>query len=334
MGFMATIQDVAKNAQVGVATVSRVLSGKGYVKAETRERILQSIEELNYIPNEMARNLYYQKSGIVAVIVPQISHPFFGEFVDNVEAALYKEGYQTMICNTWSEKNYELRYLDMLKRRVVDGIIFGSHTLDVEHYQNVHRPLVALDRDLGMDIPCVAVDHREGGRLAAEALIQAGCRRVLQFQNNGLVSSPSNLRHDVFEKAMREHGITCYSYVMDWNSFSYDCYEHVTEHVLEEYPDIDGVFAVDAIAMNLLRRAAEMGKRVPQDLKVVAYDGTGVSGLASPSMTTICQPIAQLAQECVRLIIEQIQGKALERKYVELRVSVKQGRSTMTADEG
>lgn len=333
MDFMATIQDVAKNAQVGVATVSRVLSGKGYVKAETRDRILKSIEELNYIPNEMARNLYFQKSGIVAVVVPQLSHPFFAEFVDNVETALYKEGYQTMLCNTWSEKNYELRYLDMLKRRVVDGIIFGSHTLDVEHYQNVHRPLVALDRDLGMDIPCVAVDHREGGRLAAEALIQAGCRCVLQFRDNGLVSTPSHLRHDVFEQVMREHDITCYSYLTDWNSFSYGYYKRVTEHVLEEYPDVDGVFAVDVIAMNMLRRAAEMGKRIPQDLKAVAYDGTGVSGLATPSMTTICQPIAQLAQECVRLIVEQIQGKVPENKYIELHASVRPGISTMTAYE-
>lgn len=219
---MATIQDVAKKAQVGVGTVSRVLSGKGYVKAETRERILKSIEELNYIPNEMARNLYFQKSGIVAVIVPQISHPFFAEFIDHVESALCKEGYQTMICNTWSEKNYELRYLDMLKRRVVDGIISGSHTLEIEHYQNLQRPVVALDRDLGPDIPCVAVDHSEGGRLAAEILIKAGCRRVLQFRGDGLVSSPSNLRHDVFARTVQEHGVTCYSYAMDWNSFSYD----------------------------------------------------------------------------------------------------------------
>jgi LacI family sucrose operon transcriptional repressor len=329
---MATIQDVAKHAHVGVGTVSRVLSGKGYVKAETREKIMQSIKALNYVPNEMARNLFYQKSGIVAVIVPRVSHPFFAEFVNEAEAALCKEGYQTMICNTWSECNYELRYLDMLQRRVVDGIIFGSHTLDVEHYQKIQRPVVALDRDLGPNIPCVSVDHEEGGRMAAEALIEAGCRCVLQFRGNGSVSSPSNRRHEVFERIMQEHGITCHNYIMEWNSLGYEYFESITEHILERYPDVDGVFAVDPIAMNLIRRAAESGKKVPQDLKVVAYDGSAVARLASPSLTVVCQPIAQLAQESVRLVLDLIQGKTTD-QHVELHVSLRHGRSTMKTSE-
>ena len=134
---MPTIQDVARRAGVGAATVSRVLSGKGYVKSETRERIRQAIEELHYTPNEMARNLYYQKSGIVAVIVPELAHPFVAQLVSAMEVALCAAGYQTMVCNTFYERNYEQRYLDMLKRRMVDGLIFAAHTsLDVSQYQN------------------------------------------------------------------------------------------------------------------------------------------------------------------------------------------------------
>ena len=89
---MPTIQDVARRAGVGAATVSRVLSGKGYVKSETRERIRQAIEELHYTPNEMARNLYYQKSGIVAVIVPELAHPFVAQLVSAMEVALCAAG--------------------------------------------------------------------------------------------------------------------------------------------------------------------------------------------------------------------------------------------------
>lgn len=96
---MVTIHDVAREAHVGVATVSRVLSGNGYVKEETRERINDAIRKLKYSPNEMARYLFYQKSGIVAVIIPKISHPYFAEFVDYTEAALNREGYRTMICS-------------------------------------------------------------------------------------------------------------------------------------------------------------------------------------------------------------------------------------------
>ena len=98
---MTTIQDVAKHAGVGAATVSRVLSGNGYVKQTTRERVLRSIEELNYTPNEMARNLFHGKSGIVAVIIPELSHPFFSEMVSAIEVGLCNLGYQTMVCNTF-----------------------------------------------------------------------------------------------------------------------------------------------------------------------------------------------------------------------------------------
>lgn len=179
---MPTIQDVARRAGVGAATVSRVLSGKGYVKSETRERIRQAIEELHYTPNEMARNLYYQKSGIVAVIVPELAHPFVAQLVSAMEVALCAAGYQTMVCNTFYERNYEQRYLDMLKRRMVDGLIFAAHTsLDVSQYQNLDLPIVGFDRILGPDIPCVSADHEAGGRMAAEALLACGCRNVLQF---------------------------------------------------------------------------------------------------------------------------------------------------------
>ncbi len=326
---MSTIKDVAKHANVGAATVSRVLSGKGYVKAETRDRITDAIHELNYTPNEMARNLFYRKTGIVAVSIPRLSHPFFTEFVSEVEAELGKEGYQTMVCSTWSEQNHEQRYLDMLERQIVDGIIFGSHTLDVEQYRKVGRPIVALDRDLGPEIPCVAVDHEEGGRLAAEILLQAGCRKVLQFRGKGETFSPSEQRHDVFEKVIQKHGAVCYNYITKWNSLSYSYYAEITEHILEEYPDIDGVFAVDAIAMNVLRRAEEQNIRVPQDLKVVAYDGTNITQFASCGVTTICQPISQLASESVRLLMEMIRGEIPREKNVKLNVTVRKGRSTM-----
>lgn len=325
---MATIQDVARYAHVGAATVSRVLSGNGYVKAETREKVRRAIEALNYTPNEMARNLFYQRSGIVAVIVPRISNPFFAEFVNDAEAAFCAAGYQTMISNTWSERNYELRYLDMLRRRMVDGIIFASHTLDVAQYQNIQRPIVALDRNLGPDIPSISVDHEEGGRLAAMALIEAGCRNVLQFRGSGIVRTMSHLRHEAFERVTLAHGVACRNCVMEWNSMSYEYYAEATERMMRENPDVDGVFAVDAIAMNALRYAAEQGIRVPQDLKIVSYDGTGVARLASPSLTMICQPIQRLAEECVRVMMELIQGNAAETKHIRIPVRIQRGAST------
>lgn len=324
---MATIQDVAKHAHVGVATVSRVLNGTGYVREETRVKVLSAIAELNYTPNEMAKNLFRSRTGIVAVIVPDTSHPFFAEFVNAAEHALSHRGYQTMVCNAWHEAASELHCLEMLKQKRVDGVIFGAHSLDTHLYQSTDRPIVALDRNLGPNIPCVAVDHRTGGQAAAEVLIQAGCKKVLQFGGDQSITSPSNLRHSEFERIMQEHGIPCFRVVPPWAADHYGLNLDTARETLDRFPDVDGVFGTDIIAMSTLLAARERGIRVPEDLKVVAYDGTGIVKLAQPSLTTIVQPITQLAQECVRLIVERIEGRETEH-YVELKPVLHHGQST------
>lgn len=328
---MATIQDVAKHAHVGVGTVSRVLSGKGYVKAETRQKVQASIDALNYTPNEMARNLFFQKSGIVAVIVPEVAHPFFAEFVNEAEAALCEKGYQTMICNTYYEQNYERRYLELLKQQRVDGIIFCAHTaLDVAQYECVKRPIVAMDRNLGENIPCVSADHEAGGLMAAEALIRAGCRHVIQFGGNEEkkeISTPSNIRHHLFQKTMQEHQISCRTCYTSWLS-SGDSYRKLANEVLEKYPETDGVFATDMFAMAVLQSALAHGKRIPEDLKLVAYDGTCGVRLAYPRITAVVQPIAKLAETAVNLVIDQINGKPIAQKKVILPVTFCPGDTT------
>lgn len=331
---MANIEDVARLAGVGKATVSRVLSGNGYVKAATKEKIESAIKELNYTPNEIARNLYYQKSGIVAIIVPRLAHPFFAEFLNEAEIALCSKGYQMMICNTLSDENYELKYLDMLKRRVVDGIICGSYSLNTEQaYRSVHRPIVGLDRDLGEDIPCISVNHREGGRLAAWELINAGCKCVLQVcgsetSEKSDFKSPSNERHDVFYQIMKDNGIQCYNYFTKWNNVSYEYMYDISRDIFKKYPDVEGIFATDIVILNIAKYAFETGKEVPKDLKLVSYDGTNIVDFAYPSVTTVCQPIDELAKRTVELIVDLINGVKPENNKIELNVTLRKGLST------
>lgn len=330
---MATIQDVAKHAQVGVGTVSRVLSGKGYVKEETRKKVQASIEALDYTPNEMARNLFFRKSGIVAVIVPEVGHPFFAQFVNSVEKFLCEKGYQTMICNTYYAKNYEQRYLEMLKQQRVDGIIFGSHSaLDSCGYERIRRPIVALDRNLGEKVPCVSVDHKAGGRMAALELLRSGCRNVFQFcgvDSEEVDSMPFNIRHKVFEEEMKANGAACRSHKMKWHSSEYGYYQRMADRLLEDVPDIDGVFATDLFAMAVLQSALKRKKRVPEDLKIVAYDGTYGAGLTFPRITTIVQPIDRLAEESVRLMVDFIDGKPIMNKKVVLQAMLCPGDTTV-----
>ncbi len=327
---MTTIQDVAKHAGVGAATVSRVLSGNGYVKQTTRERVLRSIEELNYTPNEMARNLFHGKSGIVAVIIPELAHPFFSEMVSAIEVELCNLGYQTMVCNTFYEKNYELRYLEMLKRQRVDGIIFGAHTsLAAEMYQELRRPVIGLDRRLADTIPLVAADHVAGGRMAAEELIRSGCRNVAQFGGvDDNVSTPARHRHYVFRRVVEENGLTCHSYPKQPNYSAYNTYQEAAARLFAEHPDVDGIFGTDLYAAACLQYALSHGIRVPQDVKIVAYDGTHMTRFLDPDMTTICQPIEKLANESVRLITELIKGNEISEREIILPVRLRRGNTT------
>ena len=333
---MTTIQDVAKHAGVGAATVSRVLSGNGYVKQETRERVMRSIETLNYTPNEMARNLFHGKSGIIAVIIPELAHPFFSELVNAFEVSLCEVGYQTMVCNTFYEKNYELRYLEMLRRQRVDGIIFGAHTsLASEKYQSLQRPVIGLDRKLAESIPYVAADHEEGGRLAAQELIRSGCRNVVQFGGvEDSVITPSSQRHFVFRKVVEAHGVVCASYPRQPDYSNYHTYQESAARLFDDNPDVDGIFGTDLYAAACLQYAQAHGIRVPEDVKIIAYDGTYITKFLHPEMTTICQPIQALADEAVRMITEMIKGNEVKEKKVILPISIRRGNTTTADQEG
>lgn len=326
---MASIKDVAQRACVGVGTVSRMLNGSGYVAEETRKKIEVAMKELNYTPNELARNLYHKRTGIIAVLVPNVSNPFFAEFVDYVEAELYEAGFKMMLCNTVKERNAELEYLDMLNRHIVDGVITGVHSLDAKEYQKMHKPIVALDRFLGEHIPVVAVNHKEGGRLAAETLIHNGCRKILHFRGSTAIESPYLERHSEFERVMKENQIETYSYELEWNRFDSGYYREAVQDVFSRGIDFDGVFAVDQMAIECMNETIRRHRKVPRDVKFVAYDGTYITELVEPKMTAIVQPIEGLAKESVRLLSDLINGKEYKNKQVLLGVKLRKGNTTI-----
>ena len=145
---MATIGDIAQKAEVAKSTVSLVLNNTGYVSKQTREKVMAAIQELNYVPNSLARNLSLQKSGIVGVMVPDIANPFFSEFIKYVENELHILGYKTLICNTSGNEERERDYISMLQRKFMDGLIVGQYELSSDHYTDLKCPIVSLDRKI------------------------------------------------------------------------------------------------------------------------------------------------------------------------------------------
>ncbi len=305
---MASIKDVAKEAGVGVGTVSRAMNNTGYVSPATRKKIDKAIEKLNYTPNELARNLFRNRSGIVGVIVPDLDHPFFSCLVRNIEMKLYEQGYKTMVCNAVGISHREREYLDMLERNMVDGIITGSHCLDGEEYLKHEKPIVSIDRDFGPKIPIVGSDHAMGGRLAAELMLRDGRKNVLQIFG----VSPhilANERHLTFQKTLEEQGVQVKTMPMDWNVFDWQAFQKTARKIMEEHPDVDGIFSGDLGAIACMNMATQKGLRIPKDLSLIGFDATSATQMVSPQLTAIRQNIPLLAEVSVNTLLDQVEQR-------------------------
>ncbi|MDF2569636.1 MAG: transcriptional regulator, LacI family [Sporomusa sp.] len=321
---MASIKDVAKLAKVAPSTVSLVLNQKGYVSEISRKKVEAAMQELSYIPSEMARNLSLSRTNIIGIIVPEISHPFFGTFIHAVEAELYGLGYKTMVCSTVQKANAEQDFVDMLRRRTMDGIIMGAHSLELDIYRNINRPIVAFDRFINDEIPIIHADHQNGGRIAAKAFLKHECHHIVQIIGARKVSSPANKHHEVFKQILCESGIVVDTIEMAWNAFEPIDFSKIVENLFTEYPDVDGILGPDLAICSCLRLAEHYGRNVPADLRLVAYDGTYVTRMGSRTITAVVQPISLLAHFAAEKMIALIRGE-LGEKLQALPVSLQQG---------
>lgn len=326
---MASIKDVARSAGVGLGTVSRVLNNTGYVAQETRDKIEKAMQELNYIPNELARNLLKNKTGIVGIIIPDIDHPFFSAFCKYAEMELYNAGYKTMICSVVEIGNREQEYLDMLERNMVDGIITGAHTLDNEAYKKINKPIVAFDRDLGSNIPLISSDHVQGGILAANKLIENGCKKVMGITEAAFKDSPSTDRHKAFSRVIKEHNVDLIVLETAWNNFNFDYFYETMDKYVKMCPDIDGIFAADITAICCSNILQDMGKRVPEDVKIIGYDATAITKMARPMLTAVKQNIEGLASASVSTLLKKINGEEIKKQRQVFSVELQIGRTTM-----
>ena len=300
---MPTIKDVAKRAGVSVTTVSRVLNNRGYISDATRKKVYTAMEELDYQPNEVARSLFRKKSNIIGLIVPTVAHPFFGELTSHLETCAYSYGYKMLICNSQLDASKEQEYIWMLRRNQVDGIIMASHTLEVEEYKKLDLPVVAFDRFISNKIPYVTSDNYQGGKLAVELLLERGCTKIAHMCGSLDLDMLANQRHRAFMNVADEKKISYFTVETDVNVFEVAKYEELLTDLLIQEPDIDGLFLnSDIMAIAAMKVCSKLGKRVPQDMKIIGYDDVSIASLVFPQITTIRQPLAEMSELSVKLI--------------------------------
>jgi len=321
---MATIRDVAKAAGVGVGTVSRALNSSGYVAPEKREHIQAVARELGYSPNALARNLSKKKSGIVGIAVPDITFPFYGEFVKYAELALHDRGYNTLVRNTLGMPDRVSDAIALVENKVLDGIILNADVTEEESSRLAGLNAVCFERLICPEIPVVASNHIEGGALAAKTLLDAGCRNVVICGARQHTRVYADMRCRECRSVLLSAGISARILEFPAEDITLSACSDFVRQVLREHPDIDGFFSEDIAACCMIFHAARMGIRVPQDLKVIGYDGHTVSTTFVPELTTIRQDPRALAQCCVETLLRRIRGEAVKEKYI-LPVTLKKG---------
>ena len=306
---MPTIKDVALRAGVTVTTVSRVMNNKGYISAETRKKVADAIQSLDYVPSEVARSLLRQSSNLIGLIVPAVNHPFFAELTVHIEQYAYAAGYKVLLCDSHLDATKEREYINMLKRHKVDGIIMGSHTLDVHEYLNLSMPIVTIDRKIDDRIPSVSSDNRQGGLLATRRLISRGCRKLAMITGSLQLELLANQRYSSFVAEAEAEGVAHVVVETNLDVFDFSQYNDLVDRLFDEHPDVDGVFASDVKAAYVIQACHRRGKSVPGDVKIVGYDDTQIASLLVPRLTTVRQPKEAMAKLAVDTVVQQIRGE-------------------------
>ncbi len=302
------LNDVAQLAGVSPTTVSRVLNNRGYISQETKDQVHKAMQELNYFPNDVARSLFTKRTNLIGLIIPTTSNPFFGELTFHIENICASLGYKLLLCNSLNQLDKEESYVDMLMRNQVDGIIVGTHNRGIVNYEQKNIAVIAIDRFLSDSIPVVGSDNYMGGKLASELLIEKGCKHILHINGPVELETPASLRRKAYEDVMEQYSREAITYEVH-DPFHQQNHDEPIKRLLDEHPEVDGLFASnDMVAASFIAEARRRGKRVPEDIRVVGYDGTETTRNLLPELTTIQQPIQEIARSSIELLIKEIEG--------------------------
>lgn len=311
-----TIHEVAARAGVSITTVSRVLNNRGYISEQTRSKVQTSIKELGFIPNEMARSFYTTSTRLIGLIVPTTANPFFGELTFYIEKYLSYREYKLLVCNSINEQENEKEYLRMLQENRVDGIIVGSHNINIEEYDKMPLKMVSVERGVNANTPIVQCDNYNGGVLSTDALIRAGCRNILCLRGDPRLDTPANARYVAHQERMAQHGLPVHIQSIPFTLPDAEKLAIISK-IFSGKEHYDGVFAGDdMIASIVYNYAFQHGIRVPEDLKLIGFDGTETIQTILPALATIRQPIREMAEVTAQKLLDMIEEKSVSMQTV------------------
>lgn len=317
---MVTIKEVAQDAGVAVGTVSKVLNGQ-HVSEKNRLKVNESVKKLGYQMNFYARGLKTQSTYTVATIVPEILNPFFAEWVYNIDQELYKHGYRIYLCNTQGMPEKEEYYFRMARQNKVDGIICVTYH-DVDSYVTDDIPLISLDRHFTKKVGCISSDNYRGGEMAAEKMISTGSSSLLYIRSGSTVEGETLKRGRGFLDYSNSRGVSCDILdlgdrfeIFHENGPSIDdaLQEFLKNSMAGKKLKYDGIYAsTDILASLVLERLRAMGISVPGEVQLIGHDGLRWMHRGPYMVSTIVQPVEEMARKSVELLLKKINGEEVE----------------------
>jgi LacI family transcriptional regulator len=312
---MTTVKDVARKAGVSTATVSRVINGTHFVSEELRARVYQTMREIDYRPNAIARSLRCKETRNIALVVPDIAYPFVAEVAKGVEDEVFKVGYSAILCESQGNEERECACIRLLLTKQVDGIVFvasGESPSYIQALVEQRVPVVVCGRDLpDVAVDTVITDNAGSGYQATEYLIRSGHHRV------GCIVGPPGLgisdgRENGYRRALEECGIPWEAVLTARGDFrcrgGYDAMRELL--ALDDRPT--AVFACnDLMAMGAICAASKCGLRVPQDLAIIGCDDIALASFTNPSLTTVAHPKREMGRVAVDMLVRRIENRGM-----------------------
>jgi len=312
----SSIKDVAREAGVSIATVSRVLNNVDVVNEDTKKKVQEAIKKLSYRPNIVARSLKTQRTKTIGILIPDISNQFYPEVVRGAEDVANIYDYNIILCNSDSDLEKEKEYIRVMKEKMVDGMLYMSTSLDQEILDLIAeleiKTVLVETKVSGGKHPSVTIDNNKAAYDATKYLLEKGNKKVafigLKKDKNNAVSK----RYSGYEKALKDHGIEVDPNLVYFGELkAADGYNGI--NVILENSEIDAVFcAADDIAMGAINAIRDKGLRCPEDVDVMGFNDSYAASIFFPKLTTIAQPMYDMGSVGMRMLIKIVNNKPLD----------------------
>jgi DNA-binding LacI/PurR family transcriptional regulator len=318
----STLKDIAEKLNLSVATVSRAINNKEYVKEETRERVLQALKEYNYVPNEIARSLKLQSSKTVAVIVPDICETFFGKIIKGIERTIAHREYSIIVADTDEKKENEKRYLDMFFQKRIDALVFATVDLSGDYVKNYFSsyPIVFIDNIPELkDVDCVAIDNVKASHMAVEYLIERGHKEIAVIIGS-VKETTGYARREGYLNTLKRHHIPVDSDLIQYGNYKEDSGFQCMETLIkqrEEHPFSAVYVTCEMMTFGAIKAIYASGLRIPEDISLVGFDIQDKAKLIFPTITTVRQPESVIGRKVGELLLKRLDEKDLEKRNSE-----------------